>query len=117
MKDIQEVWDTIQEYKREQKEIKSTYRDMLKASSEYEDTIDELQTLKAKKKQIETGIQNQMGDKSERLELLAFKITEAKQLMADLALSTLVKGERVTVKGAGDAEYEPIFAVSFKKKG
>ena len=116
MPNTQDIFSRIEEAKREQREIKSVYRDMLASSEEYENMTDELKTLKAKKKQIETSMQNQMSEKWTRFETLQRGIVDDRQLMADAALKDLLAGEPVRVTGLRDEEYEPLFAVRFRKK-
>jgi hypothetical protein len=112
----QDIFNRIEEAKREQREIKSVYRDMLASSEEYENLTDELKTLKAKKKQIETGMQNQMSEKWSRFEVLQRGVVDDRQLLADAALKDLLNGEPVRVVGQREEEYEPLFAVRFRKK-
>lgn len=117
MPDIQEIFSRVQENQREVRDINRIKKDMLSSAAEYSDVVDELETLRARKKQIEEGIASQMSDKVERAERLKHEITDDRQLMADLALKNLISGQAVRVKGSSDEEYEPLFSVRFRKKG
>jgi predicted nucleic acid-binding Zn-ribbon protein len=116
MPDIQEIWNRIEEAKREQREIKNIYKDMLASSEQYESLTEELKTLKAQKKMIETGVQDQMSEKWKQAELLQRAIVDDRELLADAALKYLLNGKTIQVKGLRDEEYEPLFAVRFRKK-
>lgn len=116
MPNIQDIWEEIEEHKKEQKEIRAVYAGMLENAPGYEDVLEDLKTAKARKKQIETGVQAAMDEKMTRLEFLKHEIGEKKQLLADLALKNLLSGQRVEVRGRNDAEYEPLFAVRFRKR-
>jgi hypothetical protein len=116
MPNTQDIFNRIEEARKEQREIRSVYRDMLAASEEYEQVADELKTLKTRKKQIEVGLQNQMSSKWQQFELLQRGIVQDRQLLADAALKDLLGGQPVRVTGLRDEEYEPLFAVRFIKK-
>jgi hypothetical protein len=116
MPSTQEIFNRIEEAKRTQREIKSIYRDMLASNEEYENITDELKAIKAKKKQIETSTQNQMSEKWKEYELLQRGIVDDRQLLADSALKDLLNGQLVQVVGLREEEYEPLFAVRFRKK-
>ena len=116
MPNVQEIWDRIEEAKREQKEIRSVYKDMLASSAEYQTLGDDLAALKARKKQLEQGMKDQMSDKWRKVETLQRSIVDDRQLLADAALRDLLAGQAVKVVGAKSEEYEPLFTVRFQKK-
>ncbi len=115
MHTVQEIFDRIQDTSKERREIKASYKDALRGRSGYEDLVEEIKTLKDRKKQIEIAVDAELGQ-SEKLELLTKNIMDDKQLLSDLAFNSLVKGEMVKVNGPQNTEYEPIFSVQFKKK-
>ncbi len=57
---IQDIWDRIEEIKKEQREIRAVYKDMLSATGDRETLLEELETLKARKKQMEADVAGQM---------------------------------------------------------
>jgi hypothetical protein len=105
----------MQDATKERREIKASYRDALQGRQGYEDLVEEIKTLKARKKQVEIAVDAELGQ-SEKLELLSKHITDDKQLLSDLAFNSLIKGETVKVNGPFNTEYEPVFNVQFKKK-
>jgi hypothetical protein len=116
MQDIQEIWNRIEDAKRELRELKASYKDALNSTGEYEDLLDELKRQKDKKKTIEAAVDAQFAENSEKMERLAKGISTDKQMMADIALSNLLKGQIVKVVGPNDTEFEPHFSVRFAKK-
>ena len=52
MQDIQEVFNRIQETKKEQKHIRTIYKDLLESSTEYRELLEKLQTLKERKNRL-----------------------------------------------------------------
>lgn len=113
---IQEVFNRIQESKKEQKKIKDMYRDALSVSEKYQATLEELKELKEKKKKIENGIQDDFGKEFEKLETFKADIQNDQQILSDLAISKVSKGERIEIEDQNNVSYEPIFSVRFRKK-
>lgn len=112
---LQDIFHRINANKREQKEIRSMYKDALSASKEYADLEEKLESLKQRKKEIENQIRNDLGKDWEQLDLLKLHAKQDSELLSDLAFNKLVKGEEVIVKDGSDQSYEPVFIVKFKK--
>lgn len=115
MRDIQEVFNELQQAKKDQKDIKKEYKDALLNANEYEETMEELKKLKEKKKQIETLTQNRMGMRWEELEKLKAKAEELQQMVTDIAMTNLMDGKTVAIKDEYDNIYEPVYKITFKK--
>ena len=115
MANVQEVFNRIKETKRKAKEIKRMYKDSLEASFEYREVLEKLETLKARKKQLETQIKEESAGEFAKLDAYKMHIKSDNELLSDIALNTLMSGETVQVKDENDEEYEPVFSVRFKK--
>ena len=115
MAKLEEVFNRIKESKKEQKEIKLAYRDALATSQAYQNVAEELKVLKEKKKKIEEDMKSQFASEFNKLEGLKLDIAGDNELLSDLALSQLMKGETVKIKDEYENDYEPIFSVRFKK--
>jgi predicted nuclease with TOPRIM domain len=113
--EIQDVFSKIREMKKEQKDIKDMYKDALAQADKYEEVVEEIKKLREEKKAIETRIQGELGRSWEKFEELKFEMEGQKEMMNDLALTTLMKGQTVAVKDEFDNAYEPIWKVNFKK--
>jgi predicted nuclease with TOPRIM domain len=114
MRNIQEVFNSIQDKKKEIREIKKMYRDALESSSEYRDLNEKLEDLKIKKKQLEAMAWGDIGNK-DNYETSKLDIKQDKEMLTDLAMNTLMSGETVKIVDQDNNEYEPKFSVSFKK--
>jgi predicted nuclease with TOPRIM domain len=114
MVNIQDVFNRIQEKRKESRSIKMLYRDALEASGEYREILEKLEQLKARKKQLEGVAWSEVGSK-DKFELMKLDLKQDKEMLTDLALSTLMKGETVKVVDPDNNEYEPKFSVSFIK--
>ena len=117
MRDIQEVYNELQENKKEQKSIKREYRDALVNANEYEETVEDVKKLREKKKQIETMTQARLGARWDEFETLKAKADELAQMMTDIAMSNLAEGKTIAVKDQFGNDYEPVYKISFKKIG
>lgn len=115
MQNIQEVFNHIREMKKEQKDLKDMYKDALAQADKYDEIVEEIKVLREKKKEIETRIQNELGRAWEKLDDLKREVDAEKEMMNDIAITTLMKGETVVVKDEWDNEYEPNWKVAFKK--
>jgi SMC interacting uncharacterized protein involved in chromosome segregation len=112
---MQEVFDQIQELKKTRKEIGKEYRDALSQTHGYEDLKEEIKALREKKKMFETGVQAEMGSRYEQFEKIKLEIETTEQMLTDIAMTTLMKGESISLKDKNDIEYEPSYKIVFKR--
>ncbi len=115
MRDMQEVFDEIQEHKQRRKEIAREYRDVLAQDQEYQELKEELATLRDKKKLREQSAQSGMGHLWDEYERAGSSIAELDQMLTDIAMSTLMEGQSIQLKDKHDVEYEPSYKITFKK--
>jgi len=115
MQDIQEIFNRIQENKKKQKEIRSTYKEALASSQEYVDLCAKIKNLREHKKQIENSTKQNFSSEFNQMEDFDIDIESDTTLLSDAALTKLMKGETVTVTDEYNNEYEPAFSVKFKK--
>ncbi|MFZ4648898.1 MAG: hypothetical protein ACOYMB_04725 [Patescibacteria group bacterium] len=113
--DLKTIFVRLEEYKARRRELKNRYRDALSVHGEYQAMIDDLEVLKANKKKIEASIQSDFKEEFDQLEGLKLHIASDSQLLSDLAINQLVKGELVKIIDDHQTEYEPQFSVKFKK--
>jgi len=115
MKTVQEVFDRLAEIKKEQKNVKGAYKDALDNSDNYRKVVEDLKSLREKKKQIETMAKQELGDAYQKIEDLSLEMKGQKEMLSDAAVSSLMKGETVEVKDEYGNAYEPVWSVSFRK--
>lgn len=115
MAKIQEVFDKIQTIKDKQKKIKAVYRDALKNSAAYEKAMDEYNTAKGRKKQIEDSIKSDFSKELEELEEIKYDLETENILLSDIALNHIMKGETIEITDSYNNKYEPLFTVKFRK--
>jgi len=112
---LPDVFKRIQDRKKEQRELKTMYRDALSVNADYQKTVDELNELKLKKKKIEASVAADFKEEFDKLEGLKLNIAGDNQLLSDLAVTQLTSGEPVKIVDENKVEYEPVFTVRFKK--
>lgn len=115
MKNVQEVFNKIQQLKKEQREVNAMYKDALKNHNRYEDIKEEIKEKREKKKQIETIVQGELGEAWDKLESIKSEIGALKEMQNDIAMRDLVEGKTVEVKDEKENNYEPVFSVNFRR--
>jgi len=115
MQDLQQIFNRIQENKKKQKDIKKAYKDALASSLQYQELGEKLKTLRAQKKEIEISTKNNFGAEFTKLDDLQIDVLSDQELLNDVAMTKLMKGESIAIKDVNDQEYEPVFSVKFKK--
>ena len=108
-------FEKIQELKKERKDLKAMYKDNLAQSDQYEEIVEKLKELRAKKKAIEAHVQNSMGRNYEKIEELDRQIKAEAEILSDLALNEYTEGKHVEVTDAFANKYAPQFTVKFRK--
>lgn len=117
MQSIQELFSRAQELGKERRSIQKEYKDLLSHDAEYQTLVEELKEKREKKKLIETHAQETMGSRYARFEEVRDEIAELKQMISDIAMTQLMKGEPIEVADEENTLYEPQFTVNFKKTG
>lgn len=115
MQDLQGVFNKIQESKKRQKDLRAMYKDGLMSSGEYQDVLEKMKSLRETKKRIETAVKEQFAHEITELEDLKIDIESDMEMLSDIALSKLVKGESLELTDADQNNYEPVLTVKFKK--
>lgn len=113
--EIHEVFNRIKEKKQEKKKIHASFKDALQNSKAYQDVLEEFERIKAKKIQAETAIKAEFEAELRKIDELKTHLASDVQLLSDMALTSLMKGETVEVTDEYDQKYEPVFSVRFKK--
>lgn len=116
MPELQEVFDRVKGNKAERRKLQNAIKDAQATSKPYQDVLDKLKDIKGKKQALEAEIAAQFESEMQEIERLQTDIEADVQLMSDLALTTLMRGNTVEVKDQEtDTAYEPSFRVTFKK--
>ena len=115
MATLQEIFTRIQKAKKKQKDLRAAYTDALKSSLEYQEIIEKLRAFKEKKKQIEQTTKEQFKHEITELEDIKIDIASDQEMLTDLAINQLMKGETIEIKDEYENTFEPVFKVSFKK--
>ena len=115
MPDLKELHQRIFATKQEKKKLNDIVRDVLAQSKPYQELTEQIQTLRAKKMQMETEIYREVAQERDRIEHLSDGISTDMQILSDLALTLLMKGEPVEITDENDIKYQPVFKVTFKR--
>lgn len=115
MQNLQEIFNRIEANKKELKDLRQAYKDALLQTGEHQDVVDQIKTLRERKKQIEQTVKDQFSSEFIKMDDIKIDIESDIEMLTDIALNKYVKGETVAVTDEYENEYEPIFAVKFKK--
>lgn len=115
MATIQEVFNRLEEIKKEQKEYKNSFKDSLENSDKYKKITEEMKVLREKKKQMETMAKQEMGAAYQKIEDLKLELDTQKEMLSDISVTTLMKGETVEAQDQYGNVYEPVWTVKFRK--
>ena len=115
MPSLNDVYHRLQAAKKKQKELRDIYKDSLTQSKSYQETKDELEKLLEKKRRIETAVKADFVNEQAEIDKLQLSMAADKQLMTDMAITQLMKGEMVEIQD-DEVSLEPVFKVNFKRK-
>ena len=115
MQNVQEIFNRIQDAKREQKEIRAALRDALNNSEEYGKMVEQYKKFREQKKRFEDEMKGSDVNFA-RLEIIQKGIVTDLEMISDIAFNQLVQGETVGITDEKNNQYEPVFTVRFKKK-
>ncbi len=115
MQDIQEIFNRMQSIKKQQKDIRSAYKESLDSSLEYKELNDKIKTLRERKKQIENVTKESFAGELAKLDDFKVDMESESTMLSDAAMTKLMKGETVQVVDEYNNTYEPLFTVKFKK--
>jgi hypothetical protein len=113
-KSIQEIFNRLQEKKKQVSVIRRKYKEELSTNVEYGRIREDLDKLREKKKKYELSVKQQAGANFARVDELTLAVKQDAQLLSDVAFTSIMKGERVEIKD-DQTEYEPLFTVRFRK--
>lgn len=114
MKNAQEVYDRIQNTKKEIKELKKTLTDQYEQVPEYLDIQEELKKQRAKRKLITNKVDAENPTIVTKLEDLKIDLASDKEMLNDIVVSTVMRGETVELQNQYQQAVLPIFTVTLK---
>ncbi len=115
MQDLQQVFLRIQENKKKLKDLKQAYKDALATNQQYQDLQEEIKIRRDKKKSIENTIKQGFTAEFVQMDDIKIDIESDQELVSDMAVTRIMKGETVEITDQYENEYEPIVSVKFKK--
>lgn len=112
---VQEIFDRVEKSRVRMKELRTMYKDALVGTQEYSEVSDKATALRERKKQIENTIRENFSKEMTELEDLKVDLDSDMEMLSDIALTQLVKGEQIEVTDKYQNQYEPVFSVKFRK--
>lgn len=114
MQDLQTVFSRLKNSKKKAQDLAKAWREALVGNQEYQEIKDKMKSLGARKKQVEGSLREQFKEQLTQLEDLKIDLESDEELLSDIAVTKMLKGETVEVEEDGE-KYQPVFKVKFKK--
>lgn len=118
MQNAQEVFDRIQETKRKIKDIRTFIKSKYEEVSEFVEIQEKKKKLNEKQKLITNEVDSHYPSEIQKLDDMKIDLDSDKEMLNDILLSKLMKGEEVELKDNPNREQLmlPIFAIKLVKK-
>jgi translation elongation factor EF-1alpha len=116
MQDLNEIHKTLETKRREMRELNRMFKDELRNNSEYQTVVDELQTLREKKKSIESAVAAASQAALANLDLLKLDVKSYTEMLSDVALNKYAANENIEIVDENNVRWLPSFTVKFKKE-
>jgi seryl-tRNA synthetase len=117
MKDLKSVYAKQQDKKRQLRELKKVVKDALASDREYTEAKNEIEKLRAKMKQAERRVTNDVLSDVQQLDTLKLEIRAADELLSDISLTMYANHENVEILDESRGiRMTPTFRVKFSKE-
>jgi translation elongation factor EF-1alpha len=116
MQNLNEIHKTLETKRREMRELNKMFRDELRNNSEYQTVVDEFETLREKKKTIESAVRAASQSALANLDLLKLDVKSYTEMLSDVALNKYAANENIEIVDENNVRWLPSFTVKFKKE-
>jgi hypothetical protein len=116
MQSLTEIHKTLEAKRRELRELNRMFRDELKHNSEYQEVVDQILTLRDKKKSIETAVRASSQAALANLDLLKLDVKSYSETLSDVALNRYAAHENIEIVDEENVRWLPTFTVKFRKE-
>lgn len=114
MQNAQEVYTRILKIKKSIKEIKSELTGYYKENQGYTELEEKMKKLRQDKKQITTSINQDFPKLITTLDDLKIDLASDKELLNDIIMTKMMKGEDIKLENEYQQTMFPIFSVTLK---
>lgn len=116
MASLNEIHKTLETKRRELREVNRMFRDELKHNAEYQEVVEQINTLREKKKSIENAMRNASQSDAANLDLLKLDVKSYTEMLSDVALNKYAAHEDIEIVDEENVRWLPSFTVKFKKE-
>jgi hypothetical protein len=114
---IQQMHQEIIDAGKKKKELNAVLKEAYEKSKAYHDLNEEMEQLRAKKKQLETAIRQEYASEYNDLEDIKTDIKDTKMVLSDMMWNELMKNNKVEVLDQYENKFVPQVLVTLKKAG
>lgn len=116
MQDPQQVFLALEEKKKRLKDLKKQFADECKAVPGWDEATEEKSMINARIKQLRMVAKDNNTDLAVQMDDLKIDIDSDKELLNDILMTKMMKGESIEIVDKYENAYEPQLAFSFKKE-
>jgi len=114
---IQEMFNEIKQAEKKKKELTASIKDAYSNYKEYDEIKDEMDKLKARKKEIDTQVRNEYSSEFNDLDDVKTDIKDMRMVLSDLMWNELMKNNSFEVKDEYENKMVPQVVVTLRKEG
>jgi hypothetical protein len=116
MQNLQEVYNRLQEKKREYSLMAKTFQDELKATDRYEQILETMKKLREEKKSLENTARSAAILDATKMDTLKLDIKADRETLTDVALNLYASNQEVKIVDKDSNIWVPAFSVKFTKE-
>ncbi|KKQ79477.1 MAG: hypothetical protein UT02_C0035G0009, partial [Parcubacteria group bacterium GW2011_GWC2_38_7] len=104
---INEMHKEIQVALKKRKDLSQVIKDAFLGRKEYQDLMEDLEKLRARKKEIETGLRQEYASEFNDLDSVKLDVKDMKMVLSDLMWNELLKNNSIEVVDEYENHYVP----------
>lgn len=113
MNDPQKVFQRLLELKGELKKLKAFMKERYNENSQYVEFTEKINELKKQRKEIQKQIDDMNPSEVTKIQDMKIDIASEQELLNDIILAKITKGETVELQDNFEQQVLPIFSVKF----
>ena len=114
---VQDMYNEIRDKEKKKKELNQAIKDAYQNYTEFQEILDKMDALKARKKEVEMAVRHEYSSEFNDLEDLKLDIKDMKQVLSDMLWNKLIKNEPIEIRDEYETKYVPNVMVTLKKEG
>jgi hypothetical protein len=116
MQNLQDVYNRLQEKKKEHALLAKSFQDELKSSPRYQEIVETMKKLREEKKSLENAAKSAAILDATKMDTLKLDMKSDRETLTDIALTMYAASEEVKIVDRESNIWVPAFSVKFTKE-